>query len=153
MELRSAKGRTHFLVLLTFSLLLPGEAHAQRVPDEFLWFAGAGLFAPFVAVPFKLGILRLLNLRAAWPRLWFISAIEWLLWFPLGFIVLRSGRPSSAPLTVLALFASIVWVHKARLTNTSWCSALFLSLLTPVLALSIPVLAFGLAAYLHSLAA
>jgi hypothetical protein len=134
-------------VLVLFSTT---PAHAQRVPDEFIWFAGAGLFAPFVAIPIKLVILRLQHSDTGCSRIWFISAIEWLLWFPLGFFVLRFDRYFSAPTLVLALFASVVWIHKARLANTSWRSALLLSLPTPVLALSLPFLAFGLAAFLTS---
>ena len=139
-----------FFVPFVLVLFSTSPAHAQRVPDEFIWFAGAGLFAPFVAVPIKLGILRLKKSEARCSRLWIISAIEWLLWFPIGFMVLRYERYSSAPTLVLALFASVVWVHKARLTNSSWRSALLLSLPTPILALSLPFLAFWLTANLVS---
>ena len=149
MEFRAPIG-VRSLALFVLVLFSTTPAHAQRVPDEFIWFAGAGLFAPFVAIPIKLGILRLQHLEAGCSRLWFISAIEWLLWFPLGFFVLRFERYSSAPTLVLALFASVVWIHKARLANTSWRSALFLSLPTPVLALSLPFLAFGFVAFLIS---
>jgi len=142
-----------FIAPFALVLFLTSPAHAQRVPDEFIWFAGASLFAPFVAIPIKLGILRLLNLEAGCSRLWSISAIEWLLWFPLGFFLLRFDRSSSAPMIVLALFSSVVWVHRARLANASWPSALFLSLPTPILALSIPFLAFGIAVFLNSLSA
>ena len=139
-------------IVVTFALVLfwASAAHAQRIPDEFIWFAGASLFAPVVAVPIKLGILRLLHLEAGWSRLWAISAIEWLLWFPISFVVLRYGRSSSAPLVVLALFASAFWVHRTRLVHTSWRSALLLSLFTPALAISLPVLAFGVTAFLVS---
>jgi len=140
-----------FLAALTLVLFSASAAHAQRVPQEFLWFAGTGLFAPFVAIPLKLGILRLLKLNAGCSRLWSISAIEWLLWFPISFVVLWSGRPFSAPLIVLALLASAAWVHRARLGNASWRCAVLLSLLTPVLALSLPFLAFGCAVFLNSL--
>jgi len=139
-------------VLAPFALVLfsASAAHAQRIPDEFIWLAGASLFAPFVAVPIKLGISRLLKLEAGCSRLLAIGAIEWLVWFPLSFVVLRFGRPSSAPVVVLALFAAAAWVHKVRLVNTSWRSALFLSLLTPALALSLPFLAFAVAVFLES---
>ena len=124
--------------------------NAQRIPDEFIWFAGTGLFAPFVAIPIKLGILRLLKLEARLSRLWSISAIEWLLWFPLGFFVIQPIRSSSVPLMVLSLFGAVVWVHRARLADVSWRSALFLSFTTPILAPLLPFLAFGVTAFFHS---
>jgi hypothetical protein len=149
MDLRSS---TRPQVLAPFALVLfsASAAHAQRIPDEFIWFAGASLFAPFVAVPIKLGVSRLLKIEAGCSRLLAIGAIEWLVWFPLSFVVLRFGRSSSAPLVVLALFATAAWVHRARLTDASWRAALLLSLLTPVLALSLPFLAFGVTAFLMS---
>ena len=142
-------------IVVTFALVLfwASAAHAQRIPDEFIWFAGASLFAPVVAVPIKLGILRLLHLEAGWSRLWAISAIEWLLWFPAAFILLRSGRSSSAPLTVLTLFGLVVWLHRVRVANTSWSSALYMALPTPILAIALPFLAFVLHAFLDRLAA
>jgi len=143
--------KARFLAPFALVLFSTSAAHAQRVPDEFIWFAGASLFAPFVAIPIKLGIFRLLNLEVGYSRLWSISAIEWLLWFPLCFVVLRFDRFSSAPLVALAIFASAGWVHRARLVNASWRSAIFLSLLTPVLALLLPFLAFGFAVFLNSL--
>ena len=152
MNLRAPIG-ARFLAPLALVLFSASAAHAQRVPEEFIWFVGASLFAPFVAIPIKIGILRLLNLEAGRSRLWSISAIEWLLWFPLGFFVLRSGRSSSAPLIVLALFTSVVWVHRARLPNASWRSAVFLSLPTPVLAPLLAFLAFGFTVSLNSLSA
>ena len=142
-----------FFVLLALVLFSASEAHAQRIPQEFLWFAGASLFAPFVAIPVKLGILRLLNIETVCSRLWSISAIEWLLWFPLAFVMLRSGRSSLVPLIVLGLFASVVWVHRVRLINASWRSAFFLALFTPVLVLLLPILVFGIAVFLESLSA
>jgi hypothetical protein len=132
-------------------VLFPASAaHAQRIPDVYIWFAGAGLLAPFVAVPVKAGILRLLKLEAPWSRLWAISVIEWLIWFPLSFVVLRFGRPSSAPLIALSLFAVVVWVHTVRVDNTSWRSALLLTLPTPILAPSLPFLAFAVTVFFQS---
>ena len=132
---------------------MAGDAHAQRIPTEFIWLAGAGLFAPFVAIPVKLGILRLLNLRPRCSRLWSISAIEWALWFPAAFLLFRAGRQSSFPLIVLFLFGAAAWLHKVRVANTSWKSAVFLALPTPILALLLPFLAFASVAFLDSLAA
>lgn len=150
MELR-APIAVWFLAPLTLLLFSANTAHAQRIPDEFLWFAGASLLAPFVAIPFKLFSLRFLNIEARCSRLWVIGAIEWILWFPLSFGLLRTGRSSSAPLTVLALFAAAAWLHRARLANASWLWAVLLSLLTPALALSLPFLAFACAVFLESL--
>lgn len=136
--------------MLALALLLPSVAHAQRVPEVVLWSAGASVFAPFVAVPVKLGILRLMALTAGTSRLWQISAIEWLLWFPAAFILFRSGRSSSAPLTVLTLFGLVVWLHRVRVPTTRWSAALLLSLPTPILALALPFLALAFAVYLES---
>jgi hypothetical protein len=144
-----APTRIGFLAPLTLVLFSAGTAHAQRIPDEFIWFAGTSLFAPFVAIPIKLGILRLLKQKAACSRLWSISVIEFLLWFPIGYFALRFGRSTSAPVIVLALFASVVWAHTAFLANTSWRSGLFLSLPTPVVALLLPFLAFWITANLY----
>jgi len=141
---------TRFHVGLVVVLLLPSVAHAQRVPEVVLWSAGASLFAPFVAVPVKLGLLRLMDMRTGVSRLWQISAVEWLLCFPVAVILLRTGRSSSAPLTVLALFGLIVWLHGVRLPDSRWRSALLLSLPTPILALVLPLLALIAAGYLES---
>ena len=40
-----------FLVLLALVLVPASESHAQRIPLGYIWFAGASLLAPFVAVP------------------------------------------------------------------------------------------------------
>jgi hypothetical protein len=149
METR-APGWGLFPVSLSLLLLSASPAHAQRVPEVVLWSAGASLLAPFVAVPIKLGILRLLALEPGRSRFWSVAAIEWGLWFPVAFFLLRSVRSSSVPLVVLGLFASIVWLHRERLTQESWRSALWLSLPTPVLALSLPFLALAAAAFLES---
>ena len=138
-----------FLLPLALVLLSPSAAYAQRIPEEFAWFAGTSLFAPFVAVPVKFGILRLLALEATRSRLWSMSAIEWVLWFPVAFILLRYGR-STAPLIALVLFISAGWLQRARLVDAPWRFALLLSLPTPALMLILPFLAFGSAAYLES---
>jgi hypothetical protein len=142
-----------FLFLIVLVLLSAGEAHAQRIPEFVVWSAGASLFAPFVAVPVKAAILRLLPLEATFSRLWSICAIEWVLWFPVAFILLRSGRLSSAPLVLLALLATAVWLHGARVENARLGYALILSLITPILALVLPFLAVMVVAHFESLAA
>jgi len=152
MALQSPKW-AHFFVPLVLVLLVAGDAHAQRVPQEFIWFAGASLFAPFVAIPVKLGILRLLSLGPGCSRLWSISAIEWAIWFPIAFLLFRSGNQSSFAFIVLFLFAAAAWLHKVRVPNASWSSAVFLALPTPILALLLPFLAFASAVFLNSLAA
>ena len=150
MELRTPKW-ARFLVPLALTLLTAGEAHAQRIPEVVVWSAGASLLAPFIAVPVKIGILRLLGLEAGTSRLWSISAIEWVLWFPGAFLLLRSGSSYSVPLIVLVLFALAAWLHKARVANAAWRSALFLTFPTPILALVLPFLALCAAAFLESL--
>jgi hypothetical protein len=74
------------------------------------------------------------------------------IWFPVAFLVLRYVR-SSPPVVVLLLFASVVWLHRERVANTSWSSALYLSLPTPILAIALPFLAFVSHAFLERLAA
>lgn len=151
MELRAA-GQARFFVPLVLVLFSASAAHAQRVPEELFWCAGAALFAPFLAIPIKLGLVRLLALEADGRRLWSISVIEWVLWFPVAFLLLRSIRSSSVPLNLLGLFFSVVWLHRERVANARWSSAVYLALPTPVLALALPFAAFGVAAYLESLA-
>lgn len=141
-----------FVVPLALVLLPASTAHAQRIPDAAIWWVGTSLFAPFLAVPVKLGILRLLALEIAGSRLWMISAIEWVLWFPLGFVLLRYAG-SSPPVVVLLLFAAVVWLHRIRVADAPWISAVYLSLPTPVLATALPLLAFVLHQFLARLAA
>ena len=141
-----------FVVPLALVLLPASIAHAQRIPDVAVIWVGSSLLAPFIAVPVKLGILHLLALEVAGRRLWMISAIEWVLWFPLGFVLLRYGR-SSPPVVVLLLFASVVWLHRIRVADAAWTCALYLSLPTPVLAIALPFLAFVLHQFLGRLAA
>ena len=150
MELPASRS-FRFLVPLALVLFSAGEAHAQRIPEFVIWSAGASLFAPFVAVPVKAALLRLLALEATFSRLWSISAIEWGVWFPVAFILLRSGRSSSAPLVLLALFGTIVWLHSARVANARLGAALLLSLPTPILALLLPFLTVLAVAALESL--
>ncbi len=151
MRLR-APGLIRFVVLLALVLLPASAAHAQRIPDAAIWWVGTSLLAPFLAVPVKLGILRLLALKVAGSHLWMISAIEWVIWFPIGFVVLRYSR-SSPPVVVLLLFASVVWLHRIRVADAPWSSALYLSLPTPILASVLPFLAFVLHQFLERLAA
>ena len=131
-----------FVVTLALFLLWSSAAHAQRIPLILVGVAGTSLLAPFVAVPVKVVILRLLTAKAGASRLWFISAIEWVLWFPVTVIAVVSSGPFAVPLVVPLLLATAVWLHRERVNNASWGSALLLSLPTPILAVAIPSLAF-----------
>lgn len=131
-----------FLIVPAFLLVSANEAYAQRIPLIFIWCAGASIFAPFVAVPLKLGILRLMHLQVGSSRVWLLCAAEWVLWFPVAFIMFRSGRPVAIPLVLPVVLALVVWVHKESVANVSWRSALLLSIPTPILALLLPILAF-----------
>jgi hypothetical protein len=142
-----------FIFPLFLVLLSANTAHAQRVPEVVFWSAGASLFAPFVAVPLKSVILRLLALDVGGSRLWSLSAIEWVLWFPVAVGFFRFSRSSSAPLIVLALFVSAAWLQRTCVPDAPWRSAFILSLPTPVLVLVLPFLAFSLAAFVESLGA
>ena len=139
-----------FLIPLTLVLFSADVAHAQRVPEVVVCSAGASLFAPFVAVPVKVVVLRLMALESTSSRLWSISAAEWVLWFPIAYLALRYGRSSSAPLTLLALLGSAAWLHRTLLATASWRSAIFLALPTPVIALLLPFPLMALAVYLES---
>jgi hypothetical protein len=123
-------------------LISANEAYAQRIPLIFIWCAGASIFAPIVAVPVKLGILRLMHLQVGSSRVWLLCAAEWVLWFPVAYIMLRSGRPVAVPLVLPVVLALVVWVHKESVANVSWRSAILLSLPTPILAILLPILAF-----------
>jgi len=140
-----ASGRNRALLSVALFLVSASDAHAQRIPIIYLWFAGAGLFAPFVAIPAKLGILRLIHVKVGISRLWILSTVEWALWFPLAFIMLRFGSPVGVPLVLPVVLALVVWVHKESVANVSLRSALLLSLPTPILAVTLPILAFVLA--------
>lgn len=142
-----------FLVPLVWTLFSADAAHAQRIPESYIWFAGASLFAPFVAVPIKMVALRLLALEVPTSRLWSLSAMEWVLWFPIAVILLQSHGMYSVPLTVMVLFAAAAWLHKVRLIHAPWGSAILLSLSTPILAVALPFLAFAAAAFVDSLGA
>lgn len=131
-----------FLIVPAFLLVSANEAYAQRIPLIFIWCAGASIFAPFVAVPLKLGILRLMHLQVGSSRVWLLCAAEWVVWFPVAFIMFRSGRPVAIPLVLPVVLALVVWVHKESVANVSWRSALLLSIPTPILALLLPILAF-----------
>lgn len=131
-----------FLVTLALFLLWSSVAHAQRIPLILVGIAGTGLLAPFVAVPFKIIILRLLSAEATGRRLWFISAIEWVLWFPVAGFTVLSGGPPILLLVLPLLLALSIWLHRERVNNASWGNALLLSLPTPILAVAIPSLAF-----------
>jgi hypothetical protein len=79
-----------FLAPLALCLLAPNVAHAQRIPDEAIWFAGTSLLAPFVAIPLKMIVLHLLALEVPSARLWTLGAMEWLLRFPIAVILTRT---------------------------------------------------------------
>jgi hypothetical protein len=147
-----ASGSIRFAAALALVLLPASAAHAQRIPDVAIWWVGTSLLAPFLAAPVKLGILRLLGLKLAGARLWMISAIEWVLWFPIGFVLLRHAN-ASPPMVVLFLFGSAVWLHRVRVADAPWSSALLLSLPTPILAVAMPFLAFILHQFLAGIAA
>jgi hypothetical protein len=127
-------------------LVFAGDAYAQRIPLIFIWVAGTGLIAPFVAIAVKFGIIRLLHLEAAISRLWILCAAEWVIWFPVAFIALRSGGMMDVPLVLPVLLALMVWVHKASIANISWRSALLVSVPTPLLAIGLPFVTLGLVA-------
>ena len=86
-------------------LVSANGAYAQRIPLIFVWCAGASIFAPIVAVPVKLGILRLMHLQVSGSRIWILCAAEWLLWFPVAILMFRTGRPVAVTLVLPVVLA------------------------------------------------
>jgi hypothetical protein len=116
-----------------------------------VWSAGAGLLAPFVAAPIKIGLVRISKVDGANFRPWSLSLIEWLIWFPIAFVLLRSSDSNLIPVVVPALFTLSTWLHRSWAANASWVFAIFLALLTPALGVALPLLSFATIAYLQSL--
>ena len=127
-------------------------AHAQRIPIEFVWSAGLGLIAPFIAVPIKVGIIRLSKGDLAGFRPWILSLIEWVMWFPVGFILLRMSDANLVLVVVPALLAASIWLHRTWATNSSWAIVVVLCFVTPLMIVALPLLAVVTIAYVQSLA-
>ncbi len=117
-------------------LVAPTVVYAQKIPDSVILSVGAGLLAPAIAVPVKLGIARLFGTVTRPSKLWILCLIEWLLWFPVGFIVVRIGGIGFGLFSLLAFSA---WLHRAptpmRGRFERYAIGLALALPTPVLAL------------------
>jgi len=118
-----------------------------------VWSAGLGLLAPFIAVPIKVGIVRLSKAEAASFRAWSLGLIEWVIWFPAAFVLLRLSDANLLFVVVPALLAVSIWLHRSWTANASWTVTIFLCLITPLLIVVLPLLAFGTMAYVQSLAA
>ena len=138
----SAEQACQITVPLGVTLLWAGDAHAQRIPIEAVWSAGAGLFAPFIAVPIKIALARFSSVNAASFHPWSLSLIEWVIWFPAGFALLRSSDSNLIPVVLPALLGLSIWLHRSWADHASWPFAIVLSLLTPLLAVALSVLAF-----------
>jgi hypothetical protein len=134
-------------------LLWADAVQAQRVPIEAVWAAGFGLIAPFVAVPIKVGILRVFKVDAANVRLWLLGLIEWVLWFPVAFVLLQLSDANLLPVVIPILLVVSAWLHRSWIAKASWTIAIFLCLITPVLIVGLPSLAFVTMAYVQSGAA
>lgn len=148
-----ARPTFRFAVWLGVSLLWATDAHAQRIPIEAVWSAGVGLFAPFIAVPIKIAVVRLSNVEAASFRPWSLGLVEWAIWFPAAFVILRSSDANLIPVVVPAVLAVSIWFHRSWTVKVSWTIAILLCLITPLLIVALPLLAFGTMVYLQSFAA
>lgn len=112
----------------------PTLVHAQEIPDDVVLSVGAGLLGPIVAVPVKFGIARLLGTGIRASRLLALCAVEWFLWFPFGFILVRIAGVFFGPFALLLLS---VWMHW-RFTSAE--SRTVRHVIGPVLALPAPAL-------------
>lgn len=142
-----------FAARLMAALLWANSVYAQRIPIEAVWSAGFGLFAPFIAVPIKIAIVRLSKVEAASLRPWSLGLIEWVIWFPVAFVLLQLSDANLLLLVVPALLAVSIWLHRSWTAKASWPIAILLCLITPLLIVALPLLAFGTMAYVQSLAA
>lgn len=141
MNLSAGQAR-RLAVPFCITLLWASDAQAQKIPIEAVWSAGTGLFAPFIAVPIKVALARLSRVNAANFRFWSLSLLEWIIWFPVAFVFLRSSDANLIPVVLPVLLGLSIWLHRSRLDDAPWPFALLLALLTPVLAVALPVLAF-----------
>ena len=135
------------------ALLWANAAHAQRIPEEVVWSVGFGLLAPFIGVPIKVRIVRLSKAEAAGLRPWVFGLIEWVIWFPVAFVLLQWSDANLFFVVVPVLLAVSIWLHRSWTTKASWTIAILLCLVTPVLIVVLPVLALATIAYVQSLAA
>ncbi len=142
-----------FSACLVVALFWTDDAHAQRIPVEFVWSAGLGLLAPFIAVPIKVGIIRLFKGDLAGFRPWILSLIEWVIWFPVGFVLLRMSDANLVLMVVPALLALSGWLHRTWIANSSWTIAVLLCFVTPLMIVALPLLAVVTIAYVQSLLA
>jgi len=127
-----------FAAWLIVVLLWANDAHAQRIPIEAVWSAGFGLLAPFIAVPIKVGIVRLSKVEAASLRPWSISLIEWVIWFLVAFVLLQLSDANLLLVVIPALLAVSMWLHRSWTANASWLIVIVLCLITPLLIVALP---------------
>ena len=138
----SAQQARRLTVPFGVTLLWANDAQAQEIPIEAVWLAGAGLFAPFIAIPIKIALARLSKVNAATFHPWSLSLIEWIIWFPAAYVLLRSSDANLIPVVLPALLGLSIWLHRSWANDASWPSAILLSLPTPLLAVALPVLIF-----------
>jgi hypothetical protein len=138
----SAQQACRLTVPFGVTLLWPNDAQAQKIPIEAVWSAGAGLFAPFIAIPIKIALARFSKVNAANFHPWSLSLIEWVIWFPAAYVLLRSSDANLIPVVLPALLGLSIWLHRSWANDASWPSAILLSLPTPILAVALPLLIF-----------
>jgi hypothetical protein len=121
-------------------LLCATDAQAQEIPIDVVWSAGAGLSAPFIAIPIKIALARFSKVKPANLHPWSLSLIEWVIWFPTAYVLLRSSDANLIPVVLPALLGLSIWLHRSWADDVSWRFAILLSLPTPLLAVALPVL-------------
>ena len=140
-------------------MLVSAPAHAQKIPDVFVGALGAILLAPILAVPVKLGVARLVHAPIPVTRVWALCLVEWFLWIPGAFVVVRLIGFPGAGFGILGLLGISAWLHrKSALASSGTGHATLaigalLAALTPAIAIALPMSVLGVSAFLASLAA
>lgn|GEM_PF-3104875 len=147
----STKQIYRLTIPLGVTLLWAKNADAQRIPIELVGSAATALVAPFIAVPIKIGMIRLSKIELMDFRPWSLSLVEWILWFPAAFFLLQLSDSNLIPVVIPAIYALSTWLHKSRAAKISWRFAILLSVVTPVLAVLIPLVTVVTIAFLQSL--
>jgi len=149
----TAEKSCRLIMTLCLTLLWVSNAHAQRIPIELVWSATTALVAPVIAVPIKIGLIRVSKIELSDFRPWSLSLVEWIIWFPIAFALVQLSDSNLIPVVIPALYALSTWLHKFWTNNASWQFAILLSLITPALALLFPLLAVLTIGFLQSLSA
>ena len=116
---------------------LPSVAYAQKIPDSFVFAAGAVCIAPIVAIPIKRFIGNLFDVQIRYPTLWLLSAVEWFLWIPGTYLLFAVFGLSTGAVSLTAIFALSAWINSLNLKGRRRIGlGLLLALPSPAIALA-----------------